>query len=182
MSRTVIVYSTGGSTDGHSISTSAVTWGDLKRDLALNSINFEGMKSIIGETKVTLESPEAQLPEGDFRLFLMPRRTKSGGGDTHASVPSEDPVDEIPTTDEEQAADPSSEDNHMESGEVGFEVAIHAVDQVIKKESVRLEEADTVRLALMMHDLNELYAKLYDIPENPVEKEMRNLAQGIDGV
>lgn len=54
------------------------TWGELKDVLSNNGISYSGMKAVIGETKVTLESSSAQLPEGDFTLFLMPKKTKSG--------------------------------------------------------------------------------------------------------
>ena len=43
------------------------------------------MKVVIGSTKQTLEHPDAALPEGDFELFLMPVKSKSGAGDRKAT-------------------------------------------------------------------------------------------------
>lgn len=41
--------------------------------------NKSDMKAVIGQTKVTLEHDDAVLPEEDFTLFLVPKKTKSGG-------------------------------------------------------------------------------------------------------
>lgn len=60
------------------IDSQATTWGELQRDLLKASINYSGMKTVIGETKLTLEADAAVLPDYDFTLFLMPVKTKSG--------------------------------------------------------------------------------------------------------
>lgn len=63
------------------VETSAKTWGELQNDLSSAGINISGMKSVIGETQLTLESGKAVLPEEDFTLFLMQKKTKSGSDD-----------------------------------------------------------------------------------------------------
>lgn len=77
--RTVKIYSTLGA--GGSIETNAVTLGDLLPILGEREINTSGMKLLVGETKNELSMPESVLPEGDFKLYLVPSKTKSGGVD-----------------------------------------------------------------------------------------------------
>jgi hypothetical protein len=60
------------------IETSAQDWGGLQQELKRNGISYSGMKSVIGETKHTLEVDSAGIPQTDFTLFLMPVKTKSG--------------------------------------------------------------------------------------------------------
>ena len=60
------------------VETSATTWGELQRDLRSQSISYDGMKSVIGESKLTLEADAAVLPTAGFTLFLMPKKTKAG--------------------------------------------------------------------------------------------------------
>lgn len=77
--RNVTVFTTVGKQGGEVFSTEAVTWGQLKKEINTKNISLSNMKAVIGETQVTLESEEAQLLDGDFTLFLMPVKTKSGG-------------------------------------------------------------------------------------------------------
>lgn len=86
--RIVTIYSTQGSKDKQ-IESEATTWGELQRELEQAGVTYEGMKAIVGESEVTLESAEAQLPVGltvgdqttnDFTLFLTPVKVKSGSG------------------------------------------------------------------------------------------------------
>lgn len=77
--RNVTVFTTVGKQGGEVFSTEAVTWGQLKREINTKNISLSNMKAVIGETQVTLESEEAQLLDGDFTIFLMPVKTKSGG-------------------------------------------------------------------------------------------------------
>lgn len=60
------------------IDTQALDWGGLQQELRRNGISYKGMKSVIGETKHTLEVDSAGIPQTDFTLFLMPVKTKSG--------------------------------------------------------------------------------------------------------
>ena len=75
MERNVKIRLDGGNTIEQT--TSAVTYADLKAEIDLN---FEDKKVIIRETRNTLESDAAILPEGDFTLFVYPTRVKSGHG------------------------------------------------------------------------------------------------------
>lgn len=77
MSRRVIVYSNIGD-NVKEIMSNATVWEGLQGDLITANIPFSGMRAVVGSTQVTLESSQAQLPEGDFDLFLMPMKVKSG--------------------------------------------------------------------------------------------------------
>jgi hypothetical protein len=72
----VLIYSTTGS-NGKIVETEATEWAGLQTSLLAAGVSFEGMKAIL-DSRVTLESSRAQLPTGDFTLFLMPLKTKSG--------------------------------------------------------------------------------------------------------
>lgn len=80
--RIVTVYSTIGK-NGELIETNANLWQDLKKELLKlqSPIKTDGMKVIHGETNATFEHPETVLPEGDFTIFLMPVKVKSGAMD-----------------------------------------------------------------------------------------------------
>lgn len=60
------------------IESDAPMWGELKRELSRRNISLSNMKAVIGENQLTVESDEAMLPDGDFTLFLMNVKTKSG--------------------------------------------------------------------------------------------------------
>lgn len=77
MSRIVTVYNTIGNNQKQ-VRSSANMWGELQTDLLSNGVSFSGMTAVIGETQVTLESNQARLIDGDFTLFLMPQKVKSG--------------------------------------------------------------------------------------------------------
>ena len=77
MTKNVTVYNTLGNNQT-SVQTMATTWGELQHDLSLRGVSFSGMTAVVGETQVTLESSQAQLPDSNFRLFLMPQKVKSG--------------------------------------------------------------------------------------------------------
>lgn len=83
--RNVTVYSTSGKTNVK-IETGATTFGELTPQLRENGFNLDGMKAVVGETKVTLEADGAVLPDGEFKLFLMPLKTKSGGDISRSDV------------------------------------------------------------------------------------------------
>lgn len=73
----VTVYSTQGQ-NKQVVNTSAGTWGELQSILGAHGVSYSGMKVVVGESQVTLESNAAVLPEGDFTLFLLPQKVKSG--------------------------------------------------------------------------------------------------------
>jgi len=74
--RFIKIYSTVGVSG--QIETNVSTLGELKPLLAQREIDYSGMKLVIGATKTELSLDEAKLPEGDFKLYLMPVKTKSG--------------------------------------------------------------------------------------------------------
>ena len=76
MTRKIKIYTTNGMPG--TIETNVSTLGGLKPILRQREVNYEGMKLLIGETKNELSQDEAVLPEGDFKLYLMPAKTKSG--------------------------------------------------------------------------------------------------------
>lgn len=73
----VTVFSTKGKKRS-TVETTAQTWGQLKEDLLREGVDTQGLKSIIGETQLSLESNKAVLPDYDFVLFLSPIKVKSG--------------------------------------------------------------------------------------------------------
>lgn len=77
MSRKITIYNTIGDNAKEVIS-SAGTLGELQPDMRRAGVHYEGMKLVVGETQNTLESSEAVLPEGEFSLFLMAGKVKSG--------------------------------------------------------------------------------------------------------
>ena len=76
MTRKIKIYTTAGMPG--TIETNVSTLGELKPLLRQREINYDGMKMLVGETKNELSQDEAILPEGDFKLYLMPAKTKSG--------------------------------------------------------------------------------------------------------
>lgn len=54
----------------------ARTFGELKKDL--KDVKWTGMRVVERESKVTFQVDEAVLPAGDFTLFLVPEKVKSG--------------------------------------------------------------------------------------------------------
>ena len=74
--RKIKIYTTAGMPG--TIETNISTLGELKPLLRQREINYDGMKMLVGETKNELSVDEATLPEGDFKLYLMPAKTKSG--------------------------------------------------------------------------------------------------------
>jgi hypothetical protein len=73
----VNVFSTRGARK-NSLETAAQTWGELKSELKSIGVETDGLRAIIGQTQLTLESAKAVLPDYDFVLFLSPIKVKSG--------------------------------------------------------------------------------------------------------
>ena len=73
----ITVFSTKGK-KRFSVNSTADTWGELKVQLLAEGVETQGLRSIIGETQLTLESSKAILPDYDFTLFLSPVKVKSG--------------------------------------------------------------------------------------------------------
>ena len=76
MTRKIKIYTTNGMPG--TIETNVSTLRELKPILRQREVNYDGMKLLVGETKNELSQDEAVLPEGDFKLYLMPAKTKSG--------------------------------------------------------------------------------------------------------
>ena len=76
MTRKIKIYTTAGMPG--TIETNVSTLGELKPLLRQREINIDGMKMLVGETKNELSVDEAILPTEDFKLYLMPAKTKSG--------------------------------------------------------------------------------------------------------
>lgn len=93
--RTIKVYSTVGASG--EVVTNVGTLRELKPILVSKGIDIAGMKLVVGETRNELSIDEAVLPDGDFKLYLMPQKTKSGSiEDDLDSI--DDRVREIDTT------------------------------------------------------------------------------------
>lgn len=84
-----INVSTPGSNLQQSIESNARTWGQLKEELSQNGINTDGMKGVTEETRNTLESSDAVLPEGEFTVHLFTAKIKSGNGIDMAQLMSD---------------------------------------------------------------------------------------------
>lgn len=75
--RKVTIYSSNLG-NGLSFDTDVTSFGQLQTVFMEKGVSYNNMKVVIGETRVTLEHPDAVLPEGDFKVFLLPMKTKSG--------------------------------------------------------------------------------------------------------
>jgi hypothetical protein len=64
-----------------SVESAATTWGQLQSDLSSHISDIGNMKAIVRETRVSLESPEAQLPEDNFTVILSMKKIASGSND-----------------------------------------------------------------------------------------------------
>ena len=56
------------------------TFGDLKRNSTFSSLYRAGVEAILSPGNVTLNREDAELPETDFRVFLVTAKNKSGIG------------------------------------------------------------------------------------------------------
>jgi hypothetical protein len=90
--RKVITYSTLGD-NMKEVNSAATTWGELQVDLSRAGVRFEGLRAMTNPGQVTLESLQAELPQGEFQLFLMPQKVKSGYGFDEESE-EDDMIDE----------------------------------------------------------------------------------------
>jgi len=73
--RTVTVVSTQAN-ERREIQSDATTWGQLKREIS--SMMTGDMKVTVRETRVDLSHEDAELPTGNFTIFLFPNKVKSG--------------------------------------------------------------------------------------------------------
>lgn len=75
--RTILVHSTKTRAE-QEITTDVSTWGELKK-LINPDFNVGNAKCMVRENRTTLENAQAELPDGDFTLFVYPDKVKSGG-------------------------------------------------------------------------------------------------------
>lgn len=84
--RIVTVFSTKGQRMVK-IESSAETWGELKKDLDANNIEYNNMQAVVRETKAILKLDDAVLPKGitagdkvtnEVTLFLSPTKSSAG--------------------------------------------------------------------------------------------------------
>jgi hypothetical protein len=70
----------------------ASTFGELKKEM--RQVKWSGMRVVERSTKTTLQMDDAVLPQGEFVLFLVPEKVKSGkktsGGTEELSKPIEE--------------------------------------------------------------------------------------------
>lgn len=107
--KTVLVYSTVGN-NRKEVSTSAESWSELKAELNRQGVNVEGMKAVVGQTQVTLESPDAQVPGENFTLFLYPDKVKSGNFFEDDDDDFEDDYSEIEEAEDDYTQNDAVED------------------------------------------------------------------------
>lgn len=75
--RKIVVMST--KSGNNVLTTNVKTFGELHNDLIKMGHESIGQyKWTVGQTKVSLELPDAQLPENDFYLIVTPLKTKAG--------------------------------------------------------------------------------------------------------
>lgn len=86
--RTVKIFSTKAGSQT-SIRSAATTWAELRSQVLSETTALkEDMVASVFETRNSLISDAASLPEGDFTLVLTPAKTKSGTIDTAAVMAS----------------------------------------------------------------------------------------------
>lgn len=73
--RKVTVVSTQAN-ERNEINSDATTWGALRNEIS--HLMTGEMKVTVRETRVDLSHEEAELPTGDFTIFLFPSKVKSG--------------------------------------------------------------------------------------------------------
>ncbi len=78
--REVTIYATRGG-QMKKITTSATTWGDLQPLVRREGFDLGSLLAAENINKTDLVNDLAVLPEGNFRLFLRPKQTKSGAPD-----------------------------------------------------------------------------------------------------
>lgn len=77
-SRTITIVSTRG--EKKKIEFAGNEWSDLKKIIQKEGYNLDNMKCVESVNRTTLEHPQAVVPAGNFNLFLMPVKSKSGAG------------------------------------------------------------------------------------------------------
>ena len=74
--RKIIVYSTKGKSG--SFESDAKTWGEIQSDVIKIVGSLDNLIATENVNKTNLGHQDSVLPEGDFKIFLRPSKTKSG--------------------------------------------------------------------------------------------------------
>ena len=74
--RKIIVYSTKGKSG--SFESDAKTWGEIQSDVIRIVGGLDNLIATESVNKTNLGHQDSVLPEGDFKIFLRPSKTKSG--------------------------------------------------------------------------------------------------------
>ena len=77
--RKIIVYSTKGKSG--SFESDAKTWGEVQSDVIRIVGDLDNLIATESVNKTNLGHQDSILPEGDFKIFLRPSKTKSGATD-----------------------------------------------------------------------------------------------------
>ena len=77
--RKIIVYSTKGKSG--SFESDAKTWGEVQNDVKNIVGDLDNLIATENVNKTNLGHQDSVLPEGDFKIFLRPSKTKSGATD-----------------------------------------------------------------------------------------------------
>lgn len=70
----------------------ATTFGELKSEM--RQVKWDGMRVVERTSKATLQMDDAVLPQGDFILFLVPEKVKSGKKTSGGADKLSGPIDE----------------------------------------------------------------------------------------
>lgn len=75
--RKIKIFATKGKNKA-TIETDVTNWGDLKVLVEAEGYDLSNLAATENRNRTTLEHKDANLPEGDFTIFLRPVKTKSG--------------------------------------------------------------------------------------------------------
>ena len=160
--KTITVYN---GTTSKVISSSAVTWGNLKNELANQGITTSNMRVFIGQNQTELSVNSALLPDSDeFDLFLTPKKNKSG-----LSLRSREACYTIA---KEARAEYDEAINYFPSySSMTTEKLNEAVDSwfeyldSLEEEEAEVEETETIDISQIIEDLNTSKDKIQEAIE-----------------
>lgn len=98
--RTVIVASPAANKAKKIEGFTGTTWSDLKNHPIVQELSIGNVEAILNPGNHTLTREDAVLPEGDFKLFLVPTKNKAGaesaaalGGEITAAIQNASRID-----------------------------------------------------------------------------------------
>lgn len=95
MSRTVIVASSASNRPVKINDFEGKTWGELRSHEKVAPLVSGNVEAILRQGNVTLSRNDAQLPEGDVTVFLVPTKNKAGIGPDAAATLGKEIADAI---------------------------------------------------------------------------------------